>query len=186
MAPDPRGRWTFYADAAADVSCARYYGSAARAGAEQVPIDISWTGPWSLRVTIPGLLAWEVCLAATPATRLVSGAGRLLPERGWDSDLVLGAMGRIAGPLLRAGRVRLRGTVPNGHRFRNAPRLVWAVGRSTAVVRGHDLGPLGPLARQEHLGGLWLPQRGIFAIGTSSFEDHDQARHHPAIPEPTG
>lgn len=117
---DPHRRWTFYADAPAEVSCARYFGATSAGGAERVPIDVTWTGPRSLRVTVPDVLAWEVHLAATAATRLLSSASRLLPDPCWDSDRVLGAMGRVAGLLLRAGRVRLQGTVPNGQHFQAA------------------------------------------------------------------
>jgi hypothetical protein len=99
---DPHRRWTFYADAPAEVSCARYFGATTPGGAERVPIDVTWTGPRSLRVTVPDVLAWEVHLAATAATRLLSSASRLLPDPRWDSDRVLGAMGRVAGLLLRA------------------------------------------------------------------------------------
>jgi hypothetical protein len=131
---DPHRRWTFYADAPAGVSCARYFGATSPGGAECVPIDVTWTGLRSLRVTVPDVLAWQVHLAATAATRLLSSASRLLPDRSWDSDRVLGAMGRVAGLLLRAGRVRLQGTVPNGQHFQAAPRLVWAVTNSTALL----------------------------------------------------
>jgi len=65
---DPHRRWTFYADAPAEVSCARYFGATSPGGAERVPIDVTWTGPRSLRVTVPDVLAWEVQLAAPAAT----------------------------------------------------------------------------------------------------------------------
>jgi len=116
------------------------------------------------------VLAWEVHLAATAATRLLSSASRLLPDTHWDSDRVLGAMGRVAGLLLRAGRVRLQGTVPNGQHFQAALRLVWAVTNSTTLVGGHDIGPPGPLPHQDRLGDFWLPQRGLFAVGTARFD----------------
>jgi hypothetical protein len=177
---DPHRRWTLYADAPAEVSCARYFGAAASGGAHGVPIDLTWTGPRSLHVTVPDVLAWEVHLAATAATRLLSSASRLLPDRGWDSDRVLDAMGRVAGLLLRAGRVRLQGTVPNGQHFQNAPQLVWAVANSTALVGGHDVGPPSPLPHQDRLGDFWLPQRGIFAVGRARFDTYDSTRHHPA------
>lgn len=94
---DPHRRWTFYPDAPAEVSCARYFGATSPGGAERVPIDVTWTGPRSLRVRVPDVLAWEVHLAATAATRLLSSASRLLPDRSWDSDRVLGAMGPSPG-----------------------------------------------------------------------------------------
>jgi hypothetical protein len=60
--------------------------------------------------------------------------------------------------------VRLQGTVPNGQHFQAAPRLVWAVTNSTALVGGHDIGPPGPLPHQDRRGDFWLPQRGLFAV----------------------
>ena len=179
---DPGGKWTLYADVPAEFSCARYFGAAFAGGVHLAAVDVTWTAPWSLRVSVPDVLAWEVHIAATAATRLMTGAGRLLPGPGWDSDLVLGAMGRVAGPVLRAGRVGLEGSVPNGQHFRFAPRLVWAVTDSLAVVGGDDIGPPGPLARQDHLGDFWLPQRGIFAAGTARFDTYDPASHLPAKP----
>ena len=41
---DPHRRWTFYADAPAEVSCARYFG-ATPGGAERVPIDVHLDRP---------------------------------------------------------------------------------------------------------------------------------------------
>ena len=32
-------------------------------------------------------------------------------------------------------------------------------------IDGQELGPIGPLAEQAHLADLYIPQRGIFAIG---------------------
>jgi hypothetical protein len=72
---------------------------------------------------------------------------------------------KTPGLLLRAGRVRLQGTVPNGQHFQAGPRLVWAVANSTALVGGHDIGPPGPLPHQDRLGDFWLPQRGLSPSG---------------------
>jgi hypothetical protein len=83
---------------------------------------------------------------------------------------------------LRAGRVQLAGTTPNGQWFRTNPRLLWSVANSTAIVEGIDLGPPGPLAEQARLGDFWLPQRGIFAVGEGTFESFDPGRHHVARP----
>jgi hypothetical protein len=177
---DPHRRWTFYADAPAEVSCALYFGATTPGGAERVPIDVTWTGPRSLRVTVPDVLAWEVHLAALAATKLLSSASRLLPDRRWGQRPRSWCHGRVAGLLLRAGRVRLQGTVPNGQHFQAAPRLVWAVTNSTALVGGHDIGPPGPLPHQDRLGDFSLPQRGLFAVGTARFDNHDPTRHRHA------
>jgi len=174
---DPAGTWTFYATTPAELSCSRYFSSATTVPAVQCDIAMTWTGPWSLAITIPGLLEWTVDMTDTPATRTMSRLGRSLPERAWSSRAVLAGMGRVAGPLLAAGQIRLAGTAPNGQGFRIAPRQMWAVRRSTAVLGGVDLGDVAPLAEQSRLAGFRLPQRGICVIGSARFEVFDPTRH---------
>ena len=49
-------------------------------------------------------------------------------------------------------------------------------------LSGRDIGPIGPLAKQDRIGGFWLPQRGIFfADGMGRFESFDPARHVGAV-----
>jgi hypothetical protein len=177
---DPAARWTFYATGTPDLSCARYFGAAQSATA-QTPIDLTWTGPQALRVSIPGVLDWRVRLGRTGASRLLSSIGSLLPDHAWASDAVLSLIGPVAGALLRAGRVALRGAAANGQQYQAAPRRIWTVAESSARPDGADLGPTGPLPVQDRLGDFWLPQRGLFAIGGASFEPYDPSRHRPAI-----
>jgi hypothetical protein len=58
-----------------------------------------------------------------------------------------------------------------------APRKVWAVTASRAVLRGVDLGLIGPLAQQARLGDFWCPQRGVAVVGGGHFETFDAERH---------
>jgi hypothetical protein len=48
-------------------------------------------------------------------------------------------MGAVAGPMMRAGKVRLAGRAPNGQRFIANPLLVWLVADSKATLDGVDL-----------------------------------------------
>jgi len=132
---DPFGQWTFYATTPGSQSCASYF-SAAPVGVVQCDIDVDWISQWSLAVRIPGLLEWQVVMAATPATRLMSRVGQRLAEWAWTTRTVSTVMSRVAGPLLGAGRVRLSGTAPNGQRFLVAPRTLWAVTASQAAAAG--------------------------------------------------
>ncbi|MGY2007965.1 hypothetical protein ACW9HJ_13385 [Nocardia gipuzkoensis] len=50
---------------------------------------------------------------------------------------------------------------------------------SRPPLPGSDIGPPGPLAEQTRLGDFWLPQRGMFAVGETYFEQYDPTRHHP-------
>jgi hypothetical protein len=174
---DPDGAWTFYATTPGSQSCARYFSSATARDAVQCDIDVAWVTPWSLFVSITGLLEWEIDLRATLPTRLMSVIGRRLPDRAWTNRVLLGAIGRAAGPTLGAGRVRLSGTVPNGQRFMIAPKQAWAVGSSRAALCGVDLGSVGPLREQACLAGFRPPQKGLFVVGSGHFETFDPRRH---------
>jgi hypothetical protein len=169
---DPDGRWTFYATTPADQSCSRYFSSATTVPAVQCDITAAWTGPWSLTIGMPGLLQWTVDIDSIPITRAFTRVGGALPEWAWASTTVLAGLGRVAGPLLGAGQMRLAGSAPNGQGFRVAPRKIWAVRDSRAVFDGSDLGAIAPLATQARLADFRLPQRGLCVIGTARFAPH--------------
>lgn len=175
---DPEGRWTVYADAPPASSCARYLGPALSA-TKRVEIGVGWTGDRTLAIEIDHQLIWEMELAPTFSTRLLSAVGGVLPERAVDSDWFLRAMGVMVGPMLRVGRVSLVGEMPAGQHFDAMPRRVWSVRNASAVLAGRDLGPIGPLAQQATLSDFSLPQRGIFfAQGIASFRSAGTVRQH--------
>jgi len=173
----PAGGWTFYSDVEPLQSCNRFFGAAVETF-ERTPIALEWTGPRRLRIEIAEAgLVWESRFASTPATRFMNLMGSLTPETLWRNGAVLDAMGAVAGPLLRAGKLRLRGRAPNGQAFIASPRLIWAIPEAKAVLAGGTMGPVGPLAEQAALGGFMIPQRGLLAFGMAFFEPFDAARH---------
>jgi hypothetical protein len=99
---------------------------------------------------------------------MMTAMGGVMPESGWNSAAVLGAMGPMAHTMLRGGKVRLRGETPNGQGFKAAPPQIWLVAESSAYF-GQDFGEPAPLDEQTRLGDLWLPQRGIFLVGRARF-----------------
>jgi hypothetical protein len=143
-------------------------------------IESRWISTWSLVISVDGVMDWQVDIKATVATRVMTVIGTRLPAAAWTSRTVLGLMSRVVGPVLGIGKVRLAGTAPNGQQFRIGPKRVWAVADSTAVVRGEDLGPVGPLAVQGNLGDFRLPQRGICVVGQGLFDPFDAHRHRDA------
>lgn len=164
---DPEGRWTMHTTGAPELTCPRYFGSAARA--IRVPrIDVTWRDDHTLDVALGDELDWRIELESTPATRMMTAMGGAMPEAAWNSNPVLTAMGPMARGVLRIGRVRLRGATPNGPWFKAAPRKVWRAG-GRASLRGSDLGAPAPLAAQTGLGDFWLPQRGLFFVGGARF-----------------
>ena len=109
--------------------------------------------------------------------RVLEDVGLTVPPR--SITAVLGPSGCGKTTMLRivagfetadAGQVRLAGTMPNGQRFRIAPKRMWAVSASRAVLFGRDLGAVAPLPRQARLGDFRAPQRGLAVVGQGRFD----------------
>jgi len=177
---DPSCNWTFYATTPGQQSCARYFSSATPNDAVQCDIDVSWTGPQSMHVEIPGLLQWTVNLRAIAATRLMGMIGGRLPDSAWTNPKALRRLSAVARRMLGVGDIRLTGRAPNGQCYMMAPTQLWVVADSRALLHGRDLGPSGPLLRQARLGDFRMPQRGIGMVGSGHFETFDPQRHHSA------
>jgi hypothetical protein len=175
----PEGRWTFYVDVEPSRSCPRYFGAALH-GVVRAEIELVWTGPGTLAISIPRRqLEWAVRLESSPLTRLLQAVGGAMPGRAFRSPAFLDRWGRTAGRLLQTGPLRLTGRTPNGQEYVLSPERVWLVAASAAVIRGRDAGPLGPVQKPPRLRDYRLPDRGIFAAGRTWFEAHDPARHAP-------
>jgi hypothetical protein len=174
---DPSCNWTFYATTPGQHSCARYVSSATPDATVQCDIGVSWVNPWSVLIDIPGVLHWTVDLQATAATRLMSTIGGRLSESAWTDPKILHRLSRVARRTLGVGDVRLTGRAPNGQCYTIAPKQLWVVAHSRAVLGGRDLGPSGPLLRQARLGDFRMPQRGIGMVGPGHFETLDHDRH---------
>lgn len=179
---DPSCNWTFYATTPGPQSCARYFSAATTNDAVQCVIDVTWTGPSTVHIVIPDLLDWTVELASTRATRALGRVAGRLSESAWTNPRMLRRMGRVASRTLDVGDVRLTGRAPNGQCYSMAPKQMWVVADSHAVLDGRDLGPTGPLLRQARLGDFRMPQRGIAMVGSGHFETYDPAAHQS--PEP--
>ena len=84
----PSGEWTFYATTPAEQSCSRYFSSATTVPAVQCEIAMTWMTPWSVAITIPGLLDWTVEMSETAATQ------RAPVAMGWSSRVTRGRRSR--------------------------------------------------------------------------------------------
>ena len=73
---DPAGSWSIFADAPRlDIACPRFYGAACAVNVH-ARVDVRWTGPMSLHVTVDTpALAWTVEASETPHI------GTLMPQR---------------------------------------------------------------------------------------------------------
>jgi hypothetical protein len=173
----PEGDWRVYSTADPEHSCERYIGAACSHPSVRADIAVDWLDDRTLRVRVDDTLDWTVALRQSVVTRMMTAMGRAMPLRMWTSSAVLALMGRMAGPMLGVGKVRLAGGMPNGQRFTAAPVRIWAVEESRATLAGRDLGAPRPLRAQARLGGFWMPQRGIFMRGFGHFDAFDPARH---------
>lgn len=181
---DPSGHWTFFTDAEPDLSCPRFFGGALD---EVVPgeIELSWDGPYELSLRIPETrLQWGVRLSSDLWTRGMSAAGRMVPAVLWRNERFLSALGPTGGRLLGLGDLALTGSSPNHQRFWAAPRFLWRVEATAAILDGQDLGEMAPLGEQARLGDFWIPNDGIFAVGETRFEGFDPRVHSSAITRP--
>jgi hypothetical protein len=176
----PDGVWTFYATTPGPQSCSRYLSSATTVDPVVCEIQAQWLTPWSLAITVAGVLDWRVDITATAATRAMTAVARSMPSPMMKNRKTLAMMGPIVGPILGVGRINLTGHLPNGQEFRIAPKRVWAVADSTAILHGHDLGPVGPHSEQGSLADFQLPQRGICVVAQGRFEAFDVTRHRDA------
>lgn len=173
----PEGDWTVYSAADPEYSCARYIGAACSHPSVRTEIATDWLDDQTLRVRVGDVLDWTVALRSSLVTRLMTAMGRAMPLWMWTNSIILALMGRMSGPMLGVGKVRLAGDMPNGQRFTAAPVRIWAIDDSRATLAGRDLGAPQPLRAQARIGGFWLPQRGIFMRGFAHFDDFDPARH---------
>lgn len=173
---DPAGRWTMWSDAPPAQSCPRYFGPELSA-CEQSRIGVEWPDPWTVRVHIDGTLEWESRIARTAATTLMTAMATRLPRAVWRNRTALRAIGSFAGPVLRAGSIRLAGKVPSRQWFQVRIPRVWAVDETAATLHGQDLGAPGSVREQRWLGDFALPNRGLFAIGQVTLETYDPDRH---------
>lgn len=174
----PSGEWTFYQDVPPEQACPRYFGPRLRRSLERT-IQVRWMGANAFSVEVDGgrAVQWDVRLAAPPAIRAMNAMASIMPDALWHNEAVLRAMGVMASRMLGAGRMVLAGRAPSGQHFVANPLVAWTIPSSRARIEGVDIGELGPLPEQEHLGDFWIPQRGLFVIGRAFFEPLDPTRH---------
>lgn len=175
----PEGDWRVYSTSDPAHSCERFIGAACSHPSIRTDIVLEWLDDQTLHVRVGDgdILDWTVAVGQTVVSRMMSAMGRAMPLRMWTAPAVLALMGRMAGPMLGVGKVRLAGQMPNRQRFTAAPLHVWTIEDSRATLAGRDLGAPQPLPSQARIGGFWLPQLGIFVYGFSRYDAFDPSRH---------
>lgn len=167
----PDGSWSIFADAPRlDIACPRYYGAACRV-TSRARIELTWTGPMSLRVTMASpSLDWRVEATDTPLLRMLNRISRHLPLWTWRSDSLVRAREFMARSLLGMGSIRMRGTMPSGHVGTLMPERLYFIESSTAILDGVNLGRPTHCDDPPVIGSVTLPCRGVLAVGQAAWQ----------------
>jgi hypothetical protein len=163
---DPEGHWSIYVDGASvDTACPRYFGPACDRVAH-ASIDVEWTGPASLRVTMDEpSLEWTLTAEQTPLMRVLNPMSSHLPLWTWRSPRLVRARELLARRLLHLGDIRMSGPMPSGHEGLLMPQRMYVVNESLALLEGTELGSPAQHRPNPQIGGVALPARGIVAVG---------------------
>lgn len=182
---DPEGRWSILVDGARpDTACPRYFGPACD-HIGRARIEITWTGPRSLRVRVDRPdLDWTVTIGRSPLLGLLNPVSAALPLASWRPRALVRSRELLARSL-GMGRLALTGRMPSGHHGLLMPRRMYLVERSEATLDGTDLGRPTRLRECPTIGGVPLPARGVVAIGGGMWaitdpEEYERTRDETA------
>lgn len=174
---DPQGRWSIFVDGPrVDTACPRYFGPAC-AYVGQAAIELTWTGPMSLRVNVPeARLDWTLNATETSLLRGLNAMSARLPTWTWRPRALLRARELLARRVLHMGDLRMSGTMPSGHTGTLMPASMYLIDDATATLDGEDLGRAARVTPTPDIGGFTLPARGVLAIGQAAWpiRDHDE------------
>lgn len=99
-------------------------------------IDLTWTGPASLRILVDPLsLEWTLTASETPTLRFVNAVSVRLPIWTWRPGVLLRVRERLA-HRLGMGHLQLSGVMPSGHIGTLMPQRMYFVEESTATLDG--------------------------------------------------
>jgi hypothetical protein len=167
---DPEGQWSIFVDGTRlDTACPRYYGPACTHVAHAT-IDLSWTGPMSLRVTADEAhLDWTLDATETGLLQVINAMSSRLPVWTWRPHPLLRARELLARRVLGMGDIRMSGTMPSGHTGTLMPERMYFIDDSIATLGGKDLGHSARMTPTPDIGGFPLPARGVLAIGQAAW-----------------
>lgn len=174
---DPDGNWSIYVDGPRlDTACPRYYGAACK-HTGHAHIELTWTGPATLRVTMDDpSLEWTITASSTRYLDLLNAVSAALPTASWRPRSLIRARERLARSL-GMGQIRLSGVMPSGHTGTLMPAQMYFIEESRALLAGIDLGHPVHLELNRKIGELPLPVRGMLAIGGAVWQILDPVEY---------
>jgi len=173
---DPNGRWSIHVDGPRlDTACPRYYGAAC-AHVGHATIDLTWTAPMTLRITVDAPhLDWSLTATETPLLRGLNAMSVRLPTWTWRPRPLLRARELLARGVLGMGDLRMKGTMPSGHVGTLMPERMYFMEDATATLDGVDLGHPARVSPTPDIGGFPMPARGVLAVGQAAWPIVDSA-----------
>jgi hypothetical protein len=171
---DPGGAWSIYVDGPRlDTACPRYYGAACQHSGF-ARIDLSWTGPASLRVAMDSpTLAWSLTASSTPILAVLNAVSSALPLATWRPSSMIRLRERLA-QRLGMGALQMSGVMPSGHTGTLMPKRMYFIEDSRALLDGVDLGRPIHAKQNPRIGDVRLPARGVLAIGGAMWQILDE------------
>lgn len=179
---DPQGKWAIYVDRQKVCACTKYYGAACDLTA-YTPMQIEWTGPAEVRVTMDQpALAWTFKARSDWRLHLVNSINAALPLATWRSTLFVRSRERMA-KALGLGDLRLSGPTPSGHIGTLMPERMYFIDDSTARFDGEDLGRPVHFSENPKIGTFALPARGVLARGKAMWRIGDEGQFERRLQE---
>lgn len=169
----PEGRWAIYVDGPRlDTACPRYYGPACE-HTGSARIDLDWTGPATVRVTMDRpALDWTLTASSNRLLDLLNAISPALPLVTWRPRALRRARERLAAAL-GMGHLELSGLMPSGHAGILMPQRMFFVDDARARLDGVDLGRPVHLDENPTIGRVPLPARGVLAVGGGMWQIRD-------------
>lgn len=180
---DPSGSWAIHVDGPRlDTACPRYYGAACDYTGF-AHIELTWTGPTSLRVQVDSpALDWTLTASSTRLLDLLNALSARLPLASWRPRTLVRAREQLA-RALGMGDLQMSGVMPSGHTGTLMPQRMYFVDESQASVEGVDLGHPAHLPENPRIGEVPLPARGVLAVGGAVWQILDPVEYERTLAE---
>ncbi len=174
----PDGDWAIYVDGPSlEGACPRYWGPAAGETAHAA-IDVEWTGPTDLRVTMDDpALDWTLSMGAPPGLRLLNAVEAVLPTRTWRVGGLRALRRAVARYYLGYGDIDLSFTAASGHDVVLLARRNYRIEASEATLAGRGLGEPAALEENPRIAGVALPKVPSFVFGQAQAPIRDRAAY---------
>lgn len=175
----PDGAWSIYNDGhSLDTTCPRWWKPALE-HAGLTDIELSWTGPNDLRVSMEEPdLEWNMSISASAPVRALNRLNAAQPSWLWRSEWFRSAEAAMARRIFGMGELQFSFETPTGMQAAVMPEQVFFISSSEARFKGEDLGHPVRLKENPTIGDVPLPKRPTFFTGAAyaQIEDANEFR----------